>query len=79
MTQNERWQWQKVTDGRFFCESSIIEYLCKRNMNEKEIKKDMATISEGIQYETLLCEIPKNPNSVWTIDMEPLSGVTEVR
>lgn len=24
MTQNERWQWQKVTDGRFFCESSII-------------------------------------------------------
>lgn len=48
MNQNERWQWQKVTDGRFFCDSSIIEYLCKRNMNEKEIKKDMATTSEGI-------------------------------
>ena len=48
MNQNERWQWQKVTGGRFFCESSIIEYLCKRNMNEKEIKKDMATTSKGI-------------------------------
>ena len=39
---------KKVTDGRFFCESSIIEYLCKRNMKEKEIKKDLATTSEGI-------------------------------
>ena len=59
MNQNERWQWQKVTDGRFFCDSSIIEYLCKRNMNEKEIKKDMATTSEGINMRLFYVRFPK--------------------
>ena len=68
---------------------------------EKEIKKDLATISEGIiqnndskyvrlfymrfpkiqtasgqlnlnlNYFKLLYEIPKNPNSVWTIESQP--------
>lgn len=60
-----------VTKNHSFCiHFEIIDYLCKRNMNEKEIKKDMATTSEGIQYETLLCEIPKNPNSVWTLPVK---------
>ena len=32
----------------------------------------------SIQYEAILCAIPKNPNSVWTIDLESLFGVAEV-
>jgi hypothetical protein len=32
----------------------------------------------SIQHEIILCAIPKNPNSVWTIDLESLFGVAEV-
>ena len=33
--------------GYSFCDSNIIDYLCKRNMN-MEIKKDLTTPSKGI-------------------------------
>jgi len=66
----------------------IVEYEQNGNVKAEYGKQLLTNLSRDLtrlrgkgysQYETLLCAIPKNPNSVWTIDVEPLSGVAQMR
>ena len=63
-----------------FRKSCILQGLQDKNKRGRDLFFIIGFWGEAfsVQHEALLCALPKNPDSVWTIDMEPLFGAAEV-